>query len=493
MPIRWRLTLFYTLATLAIVVLLAITLTTVVVRAIHVGGNETARARAFEAARLLESAGALSAADLARLSADSVVVIVRDGHGQVLAQTSNLHAKADGPDSGIWQRALTSGQPWGDTVEGAAVGTDGPIYLYAVPIARPDTPARVVEAGKGYSATGMALFEYAYYFALAAVAGIPFAIGGAYLLARASLAPVDAFVQSAQEITEGNLARRLPVRSPSDELGRLAVAFNDLLARLEIAFAAREETLAHQRRFVADASHELRTPLTSILGYARMLRTWGLNEPAVARESVAAMEDEGTRMSELVEGLLCLARGDEGVRPEPGTFDLREVADGAVEAARTVANGKVAITVALPAHPVSADAERDRIYQAVAILLDNAVKYTPAGGTVTLAVQAVDEGVEARVTDTGPGITAEHLPHIFERFYRVNDARTAGGAGLGLAIARQIAEAHGGRIDVVSCPGRGSTFTLYLPAQRVDVERRGPPATPEPLDDPGGTDVLPGL
>lgn len=463
MPIRWRLTLFYTLVTLAIVVLLAVTLTTVVVRAVHVGGNETARARAFEAARLIESAGSLSADEIARLSAGSVVVIVRDGQGRVLAQTSNLHAPGDGPDTGIWQRALRSGQPVGDKVEALSATTDGPVYLYAVPIVRPDSPARVVEAGKGYSATGMALFKYADLFALAAVVGIPLAIGGAYLLARASLAPVDAFVQAAQEITAGNLGQRLPVRSPHDELGRLAVAFNDLLARLEVAFAEREETLSHQRRFVADASHELRTPLTSILGYARMLRMWGLNDPAVARESVTAMDHEGTRMSELVEGLLSLARGDEGVRPERGSFDLREVAEGAVEAARTVANGKVAIALELPEHPVSAEFDRDRIFQAVAILLDNAVKYTPAGGTVTVAVEAIDRGAEVRVTDTGPGIPAEHLPRIFERFYRVNEARTAGGAGLGLAIALQIAEAHGGRIDVASCPGSGSTFTLHLP------------------------------
>ncbi len=253
------------------------------------------------------------------------------------------------------------------------------------------------------------------------------------------------------------------MKHPKDEIGRLATTINDLLARLEAAFARREEALARQRRFVADAGHELRTPLTSIGGYARMLEEWGLRNPQTAREAVAAISRESERMRNLAEGMLALARGDEGVHMDARRQDLAAVAADVVEAARAASGGKPTIEYVAPANRVCTAFDRNRIRQVAAILVDNAVKYTPEEGEVKVSVGERGGWIELEVSDTGIGISEEQILHIFERFYRAEGARALGGAGLGLAIARQVAEAHGGEIAVESELGQGSTFVLRIP------------------------------
>ncbi len=215
---------------------------------------------------------------------------------------------------------------------------------------------------------------------------------------------------------------------------------------------------------MANVSHELRTPLTSITGYARMLKDWGLEEPGAAKKGVTRILEQSERMNELVENLLTVARGDEKDAPlELAEGDLRAVAAEAVEAARAAANGKVVIEYVPPKDPVTATFDRDSIYRAAAILLDNAVKYTPEGGVVTVGVKREDGWARLEVADTGAGIAAEDLPRVFERFYRADPARSKGGTGLGLSIARQVATAHGGEIEARSKPGKGSTFSLRIP------------------------------
>ena len=321
----------------------------------------------------------------------------------------------------------------------------------------------MVEAWKSYDETAASFFPAGTGITLVIPLGIVLAVGGAFLLVRSALAPVDAIVRAAGAMGERDLSRRLPVGRQRDELHRLATTFNDLLARLEGAFKARDATLAQQRRFVADASHELRTPLASIQGYARMLERWALDDRAVARESVAAIAREAARMTALVEGLLHLAHGDEGIAPERGRHDLGEVVSAAVEAARVGMVGGARLHYDPPAAPLLASFDREQIHQIAAILLDNALKHTPHGTTVTVTVGTTGSSVALAVADTGPGIPGEHLPHLFERFYRVDPARGTGGTGLGLAIARQVAEQHGGTLSVVSAVGCGSTFTLEWP------------------------------
>jgi signal transduction histidine kinase len=329
-----------------------------------------------------------------------------------------------------------------------------------------DGAARVVEAGKSYEAVEETLGTFAGLLALVVLVALLLSALGAYLMARAALSPVEDVVGAAREITAGDLSRRLPVANPKDEIGRLATTVNGLLSRLEAAFARREEALERQRRFAADASHELRTPLTSVIGHARMLDEWALEEdPNRAKRSVAAIRREAGRMRALVESLLALTRGDEGPGLEVGRHDLVAVAGEAVQTARDTAENKVSIEYVTPKYEVVATIDRGRVLQVASILLDNAVKYTPEGGTVVVELREEDGMAALEVSDTGVGIPEDRLPLVFERFYRADPSRADGGAGLGLSIARQIAGSHGGEIRAKSTPGKGSTFTLLLPLQ----------------------------
>jgi len=460
-PIRWRLTLFNALAIGAILVFLGVLLYALLRNALPSSVEDTVQARALEAARITESGETLSREKIERLTLNGVYVIVRDKQGHTLTETVTLVSQKDDKDR-LWSRALGSAKPVGGT---ANLSPEPPDYVYAVPVKTPGGTVRVVEAGKSYENAQEALNLFGTFMAAGVLAALLLAVGGAYLLARTALSPIEAIVGSARQITEGDLSRRLPVVHSKDEIGQLATTINDLLARLEAAFARQEEALDRQRRFVADAGHELRTPLTSIKGYARMLKEWGINDPETARESATVIDRESERMRELVEELLALARGDEGAPLDLSSHDLGDVASEAVEVARAV-GGKLSITYVPPEDEVAAIFDRGRIRQAVSILLDNALKYTPEGGTVNVTVRRRDGRAEIEVTDTGIGISGEQLPHIFERFHRADPSRTSSGAGLGLAIARQIAEAHGGGVHAVSEPDKGSTFILSIPLHR---------------------------
>ncbi len=458
MPIRWRLTLFIALVIGAILLLLGIALYYMNRSALLANIEDTVRSRATTAARALESGKGLGNAYVEQLTLDGVVVIIRTDSGRIL-RTVNLPEEGDIADV-VWREAIDSEEP----ASGEADISDDPYHVYAVPVDPPNSPARVVEAGKAYESAEEALEVFGTVLVAGIGAAFILSIGGAYFLARAALRPVDAVTSAARQMGEGDLSKRLPVTNPKDEVGRLTITINDLLSRLESALARREEALERQRRFTAEASHELRTPLTSIGGHARMLDEWALEKDQQrAKLSVEAIRREAKRMGDLVESLLALTRGDEGAPPEVKSHDLAAVAEEAVQTAKVGGNGKVSVEYARPEREVVATFDRNGILQLAGILLDNAVKYTPEGGKVMVRVREGDGQVELEVSDTGVGITDAHLPLIFERFYRADPSRTTGGAGLGLSIARQIAEAHGGTIEVSSKPGEGSTFTLLLP------------------------------
>jgi signal transduction histidine kinase len=458
LQIRWRLTLLNALVIGAILLALGLFLFLLLREALLSDVEETVRGRAVAAARALESGEDLPD-DEEQLTADGVFLIVRDARGKVLDQTANFSAGEE-PEDHVWERALASGDPTGGSSE---LSSGDPDYVYAVPVDPPAGQARVVEAGRSYDSVEDTLETFATVLVVGGLLAFLLSVGGAYLLARTALSPVEAVVSSARGMTEGDLSRRLPVAHPKDEIGRLTTTINELLARLEGAFARREEALSRQRRFAADASHELRTPLTSIAGYARMLEEWGLRDQQTAREGVAAIRRESERMQGLVEALLALTRGDEGTPLEIETHDLAAVAEEAARTAQTTAGERLAVRCEAPERPIEAPFDRGRIRQAASILLDNAVKYTPEGGKVTVTVRETNGWAGLEVSDTGVGIPEDQLPLVFERFHRADPSRTAGGFGLGLSIARQIAEAHGGRIEVDSAPDKGSTFTLLLP------------------------------
>ncbi len=434
----------------------------------------TVQSRARLAARDLEVDGGSRGAPEVKLedevaeqlSLDGVFVVVRNQDGRALYESVNLPADALRQDT-VWREVARTGEPASGTAD---LSSEAPDYIYAMPVRHEGGPPLILEAGRSYSDLEETLGTIGT--VLAAGIGVAFllSIGGAYFLARTALRPVDAVVSSAREMSETDLSRRLPVANTNDEIGRIATNINCILARLETAFVRlevslerQEEALARQRRFAADASHEFRNPLTAISGHSDMLEEWALEDPEEARKSVRTIKQEAERLRSLAEALLTLARGDEGASLHVGRHDLGEVASEAVEAARAAADGKVSIEYAAPNSEVSATFDRDRIRQVASILLDNAIKYTPRGGNVAVRVGEEKGRAFLKVSDTGVGIPEEKLPLVFERFYRVDSARTEGGAGLGLSIARQVAEAHGGDIEVRSAPGEGSTFTLILP------------------------------
>ncbi|HYT88851.1 MAG TPA: heavy metal sensor histidine kinase [Gemmataceae bacterium] len=288
------------------------------------------------------------------------------------------------------------------------------------------------------------------------------AVGGGYFLARRALAPVDQLRRRTQEITADRLDRRLPVANPGDELGLLGQTINEMIGRLERSFA-------EIRRFTADASHELRTPLTAIRTEAEVaLRSNGV--PAEQQQLLGSILEECGRLTRLTEQLLTLSREDAGIgRPGPAPVDLAALLHGVTETMRPVAEAKgVRLQVDI-AGPLWVQGDGIRLPQVFFNLLDNALKYTLEGGSVQVRGEARGAAVVATVRDTGEGIAPEHLPHVFDRFYRVDKARSReqGGTGLGLSIAKSIVAAHGGQIELDSARGRGTTCTVTLPADQT--------------------------
>jgi heavy metal sensor kinase len=285
----------------------------------------------------------------------------------------------------------------------------------------------------------------------------------AYLLAGRALAPMARVTDATRRITADRLGERLPVPNPGDELGRLAATVNDMLARLERAFA-------EMRRFTADASHELRTPLTVLRAEAEVAQGKNLS-PDEVRELLGSVLEECDRLTRLTDQLLTLARQDAGTAPrEREPVDVTGLVSAVVEDLRPLAEAK-GQTLRLEVGPAQdgrvVAGDPGQLRQALVNLIDNAVKYTPEGGTIEVRVAAADAGgVAVTVADTGEGIPAEHLPRVFDRFYRADKARSRemGGTGLGLAIVKGIVEGHGGRVELTSEVGRGTVCTVTLPS-----------------------------
>ncbi len=276
--------------------------------------------------------------------------------------------------------------------------------------------------------------------------------------------PLERLTRTAESIgSSGDLSRRVALPPRHDKVGSLAVTLNDMLSRLQASDLQLRETLEAQRRFVADASHELRSPLTTIRGNACMMRSVAEMSAADRTEAVDEIHREAERMSRLVGDLLALARADAGhvLRREP--VELAQLTRQAANQASRLADDRQVMMEELD--PVVVSGDPDALRQLLLILLDNAVKYTPAGGRITVRLREQAGQVRLTVSDTGIGIEPEHVPHIFERFYRADSARTAGGTGLGLSIARWIVGQHGGHIEVTSSRGQGSIFTVHLPKE----------------------------
>ena len=267
------------------------------------------------------------------------------------------------------------------------------------------------------------------------------ALGGGYVLVKRSLSPVDRIAATAERISSHNLSERLPVAQSGDELERLSVALNRMIERLDQAFR-------YSRRFVADASHELRTPLTVLRGELESL-VQELQSLPEWRERLGNTLEEVERLAGIVEGLFAISRLDAGeAAAEWVKFDLGELATGTADQMTLLAEDKQIKVACTAAKDVWVEGDRARMKQVIVNLLDNAIKYTPQGGAVTLTVASQDGKARLEVADNGMGIPPEALARVFERFFRVDTARSRdqGGAGLGLSIVKSICTAHRGRV-----------------------------------------------
>ncbi|MGA2496776.1 MAG: ATP-binding protein [Tepidisphaeraceae bacterium] len=282
-------------------------------------------------------------------------------------------------------------------------------------------------------------------------------LAGGWLLSTRAVRPIRTITSTAQHISASNLSRRIDVTETESELGALASVLNAMFTRLEAAFD-------RQVRFTADASHELRTPLSIIYSNAEL----ALGKPRTAeeyRETIETCFRASRRMKSLVESLLVLARADAGkleIRPEP--FDLKQAVEDCVELVGPLATGKT-VRIKLDLQPLSLTGDTFRVNQVITNLLTNAINYNREGGSVSISVQPEGDWAVLTIADTGVGIAETDQEHLFERFYRVDKARSRalGGTGLGLAICKSIIEAHGGSITFTSKIGEGTTFSVRLP------------------------------
>lgn len=327
---------------------------------------------------------------------------------------------------------------------------------FAVPA--PIDAQYLVETGAPMDEVQARLREWLLFLAIGLPLVAVVALGGGALLVKRALSPVDHIAASAERISSQNLSERLPVAQTGDELERLSVALNHMIQRLDQAFQ-------YSRRFVADASHELRTPLTVLRGELEGI-VQEPDLPAPSRERLGSALEEVERLTGIVQGLFAISRLDAGeAQAEWVRFDLAQLATATADQMFLLAEDKKIGLTCGAANGVWVEGDRARLKQVVVNLLDNAIKYTPPGGAVALTVSTIDSKAVLEVADNGVGIPPEALPRIFDRFFRVDKARSRelGGAGLGLSIVKSICTAHHGHVEATSTPGQGSRFRVVMP------------------------------
>ncbi|GAW92061.1 sensor histidine kinase [Calderihabitans maritimus] len=394
---------------------------------------------------------------------DTYLQIV-DNTGEVMTRSRNLGSRVL-PLGEKTLRLAAEAETFYETI----TTSRGSLRIYNYPLMVNNQVIGLLQVGRSLQPVDTALGRMRWLLLTGSGIGLLLAATVGWFLAGAALRPIDRVTQTAAEIEEArDLERRIDYNGPPDEIGRLVATFNDMLTRIQAVYQRLEESYAVQKRFVADASHELRTPLTTIRGNVELLQKIGDSDPEMFREVLADIASETERMSRLVKDMLALARADAGLRLEKEPLSLKDLVQEVIRQGQLRAGevdfGVDDLTLS-SRDKVLANA--DYLKEVFLILLDNAFKYTPAGGRVSLGIYRKNERwAGIWVADTGIGIEAKDLPHIFERFYRADRARREEGTGLGLAIAKWIVEEHGGRIEVESTPGKGSIFTVWLPLLR---------------------------
>jgi heavy metal sensor kinase len=461
MSIRLRLTLWYTGLLSIVLAVFALLVYTAVARQLANQLEYVIHLRALGASRAAHALPMASAfshigepwplRSIVDVGAEDLYTQVVTPGGDVLSASENLSRPL--PTSSMSLQAAMAGRDAHDTL----ALPDQRVALYSVPFLQDSKAPAVLQVVAPLQPMEGSLAELRLVLGLIVVGASALAgLIGAFLATQA-MRPVDRMTRSAHAIGSGaDFSRRLPQPARQDELGRLATTFNEMLARLE-------QALLTQRRFLADAAHELRTPLAGIRTNVETLLRQPGSELNDCRDTVAAVLRETDRMARLVADLLVLARADAAQPLVCRPLALDPILLEVYQQEQALANG-VQLTLG-EFEQAEIQGDPDRIKQMLLNLTDNALRYTQAGGAVTLDLYHRNGSVILRVSDTGPGIPPEHQTRVFDRFYRIDQprSRSAGGTGLGLAICKWIAEAHGGRIELESHVGSGSVFSVILP------------------------------
>jgi len=377
---------------------------------------------------------------------------------QLLDPQGRLRSRAPRPALPLSREALGNALRGVPTLETVELTPGEPGRLVTMPVIRGGQVADLVQVAISLRRTRQTLARYVETLLVLIPLGVTLLAAGGWGLARRALRPVDRMSQSALRISAEDLSRRLERRGTGDEIDRLADTLNAMLARLQAAFG-------EMQRFAADAAHELRTPLTALKGGIEVaLRAERSAEEY--RRVLASSIEEVDQLIRLAEDLLLLSRSSAGFTAVRRSVDLEPLCLEAFEVGVRLAKAKGVMVRMGATTPVVVQGDAAALRRALRNLVDNAVKYTPAGGSVVISLERTPEGAALVVEDTGIGIAAADVQRVFEPFVRLDAGRSrdTGGSGLGLAIARSIALAHGGTLEVESRPAAGSRFTIRLPA-----------------------------
>ena len=469
MSIRFRLTLFY-----SVILVLALFAFGTALYASQASAadtrSKTMLVNAAQGLRLRRLPSFPSTDPNRRFARPEIYAQMRDTTGAVLDRSPNLEDMTL-PLSADGLQAVQAGGTWFETTQLANTR----LLIYTTPSLTEARVTGIVQVARSLAEQDQALQELQRILLVAGAVATLVAFGLGWVFAGIALQPIGRLTDTARIIgAERDFGRRVEYTGPNDEIGQLAATFNTMLTELQSAYRQTEQMLQTQRRFVADASHELRTPLTIIRGNLGLLQRNPPISEADRHDVLTDTVDESERLIRLVHSLLMLARSDAGRVLRHELVQIGPLIDELCRQTRSIDPDHTISCDNVPAASVQGD--RDALKQVLVILLDNARKFTPPQGRIEIAASLRGNMVELRVRDTGCGIDPAALPHIFERFYRGDSARTGAGTGLGLAIAAALVEGMNGRIAVESQVGQGSTFTLSLPLAAA--------ATPATTDTP---------
>ena len=465
--IRWKLTFWYAGLLAVILIILGVTLYQVLQHSLITEAINTVEARTRQISSFIETPEATNTGGgqgtfvditdpdlINKFASEGVYIEIKNPQGKIV-NLSPLLRKIRMSEGTVVSRLSTAGP---GRLELVRVPEFGRMVVYTLPLIRNGHNLGTMTVGRSLHFVDETLAQLKMLLLFLSGGGLILAMVVGAALAKGALSPIDRITKAARQIGAKGLNQRLKMNGPDDEVTRLANAFDEMLDRLETAFQ-------REKRFTADVSHELRTPLTIIKGTAEVaLRA---KNPRDYQEALATIDDEVDRMTNIINSLLTLARADAGQQQlEMKTMNLVDLVDSVYAAFLPIAAGKKIAFNKTATPLIEIRGDPNRLRQLLHNLIANALKYTPSGGMVTLSLAKDGAWAKIAVADTGIGIAEKDLPHIFDRFYRVDRARSRaeGGAGLGLSIAKWIVEAHGGRIEVKSEAGKGTIFTVWLPA-----------------------------